>query len=77
MKLRDERGTRHCAIPPMTIKPSWMGHPKILGEFGQDDAGDSCVVVEDAEIVPVSFREECADGIALAEADFESEKAVG
>jgi hypothetical protein len=45
------------------------------GAGGEGDAGDVGVVVEEAQIVPGG--EECAQGLALIEAEFEGEQAAG
>jgi len=45
--------------------------------FGKDDAGNSCVVIEDADVVPEVFRQESADGRALAEAEYERGVGLG
>ena len=47
----------------------------ISGAEGEGDAGDGGVVVEEADGLPVG--EEFGEGVALAEADFEGEKAAG
>ena len=46
-----------------------------LGAEGQDGAGDSLVVIDEADLVPAS--EEFGEGVALAVADFECENALG
>ncbi len=46
-----------------------------LGAEGQDGAGDSLVVIDEAYLVPAG--EEFGEGIALAIPDFECEKAFG
>ncbi len=44
------------------------------GAFGEGDAGDAGVVVEEADVVPGG--EEFGEGVALAEAELECEQAV-
>jgi len=45
--------------------------------FGENDARNSCVVVEDAEVVPQACVEELADRVCLPESDFKRKQAAG
>ena len=69
---RGKRHTRGCSCREFQARSAGTS-----GSSSQNDARDGGVVREDADVAPEVGVDECANSIALAEADLEGEKAAG